>query len=107
MDDDPRPDIESVVRVSPHCASCVAEMRAGVDRSFVRPAQWAVTLKDCCHGWTRRAHLVCHEHFHELIDQRLPAQCPVCSAISRTVGDVVDTAMTLGGDIRPSVGDHR
>ncbi len=52
MDHNSPLDIDSVVRVLPSCTSCELEKQAGVDVTHIRPAQWALTLRDCCAGWT-------------------------------------------------------
>ena len=99
MDHNSPLDIDSVVRVLPACTSCELEKEAGVEVIHVRPAQWALTLRDCCAGWTPSPHLVCHIHFVELLTQHLPAQCVACGRISRNISDVLDTAMTLGTQV--------
>ena len=99
MDHNSPLDIDSVVRVLPSCTSCELEKQAGVDVTHIRPAQWALTLRDCCAGWTPTPHLVCHIHFVELVTQHLPAQCAMCGRTSRNISDVLDTAMTLGTQV--------
>ncbi|MBF6333523.1 hypothetical protein [Nocardia transvalensis] len=90
---------------------------------MVHPARWALVLHDCCgigleegeenaEGTsgpgrgigpadipvdvpTSRTHLVCKEHFLEIVTQPLPGVCPNCGHVSRSITDIVDWAMTL------------
>ena len=97
MHHDRHADMSAVPQLLLPCRSCELEIRAGATASYVRPAVWAVILKDCCRGYRRQSHLVCQEHFLELVSQKFPARCVSCGTVSRSLADVVDTAMTLCG----------
>lgn len=81
----------------PPCRACELEMVAGA-RDVVHGACWAMVIYDCCGGqWVD--YLVCARHFEEIVSQRLPAACERCGQTSRSIADIVDWAMSIGGDI--------
>ena len=76
MDHNSPLDIDSVVRVLPTCTSCELEKQAGVEVTHVRPAQWALTLRDCCAGWTPSPHLGVPHPFRGIAHSTSPS--PMC-----------------------------
>lgn len=96
---EPADSIGRVVRIVVDCDACTIERNAGVDVPCVRAAEWAVVLRDCCRWSVPVQYLVCSPHWLEILTQALPVQCSGCGARIRTIGDVVDRAMTLGATL--------